>query len=562
MRRAFCFALGLVILAATAAGAGTPPAPSSGEVRLHLLWTNDVHGHVAPEGATFMNPNFPPPLGGGASAAAYVSKLRGEIAADPSQTMLLVDAGDTWSGAPVGSITQGKVMEEYFRSLGYDAVVVGNHEFDKGEAIPARMAADMGQKFLCANLFKQGTDSLASWVEPYRVVDRGGLRIGIVGVTTPGTKYMAFEKNIAGLDFRPILPALERWRDHLYTVEKVDLVIAVVHEGLPYDAQAEWKSLQDRIAAGEDIRANVRNAMDLAHVLDRVPVIVGGHTHRGYREPWIDPVTQAMVLESFGNGSSLGHVILKVDPRTRQVVGWDTPRRDGVLVTLFQDEWWPEEATEADLKPYIETAEAGLNVKVGSSRTELTRRGGSNSTMGNLITEAMLEQTGAEFAFVNQGGLRTDLPAGDITMGDLMKVMPFDNSVVVARMPGRMIRDIIERKSRRNSSGIVQSGAQVIVDPDAPDGERVRDLLVGGQPLDPNKIYRVVTTDYLLQGNSGLSMLAQIPPDQVDYTMVADRAMVQHYLETHSPVSPRVDDRWRERKNAPQAEYLRNWTLP
>ncbi len=561
MRRAShpTLALALVLVVATGAIAAQP-AP--GEIRVHLLWTNDVHGHVGPEGATFMNPQFPPPLGGGASAAAYVDKLRGRIVDDPRQTLLLVDAGDTWSGAPVGSITQGRVMEQYFRSLGYDAVVPGNHEFDKGEAVPIRMATGMGQKFLCANLFKDGTDSLASWVEPYRIVNRGGLRIGIIGVTTPATTSMAFDKNIAGLDFRPVLPEIERWRDHLYGVQKVDFVIVVVHEGLPYDAQVEWKALQDRIAAGEDIRANVRSAMDLAHVLERVPVIVGGHTHRGYREPWIDPLTQTMVLESFGNGSSLGHIILKVDPGTKTIVGWETPRRDGVLVTLFEDEWWPEEAAAADLKPFIETAERGLDVKVGTSRVELTRRGGSNSTLGNLITQALQEETGADLAFVNQGGLRTDLPAGDIDMGDLLRVMPFDNSVVVVQMQGRMIRDIFERKSRRSSSGIVQSGATVVVDPDAPDGERVKELLIKGAPLDPAKIYRVATTDYLLQGNSGLSMLAQIPPDQVDYTMVADRTMVQHYLEAHSPVAPRVDERWRERKGAQQAEYLRNWTLP
>jgi 5'-nucleotidase / UDP-sugar diphosphatase len=559
MRRAFSLALALVTGVAVSAPRASHAAAATGSVRLHLLWTNDIHGHVAPEGATFMNPNFPPPLGGGASAAAYIGKLRTAIADDPTQTAVLLDAGDTWSGAPVSSLSQGKVMDEYFRTLGYDGIVPGNHEFDKGKDIPARMAASIGQKFLCANLFKQGTDSLVSWVEPYRVVNRGGLRLGILGATTPATKYMAFGENISGLDFRPLLPELEKWRDYLYNMEKVDLVIAVVHEGLPYDAPREWELLQQRVAAGEDIRANVRGAMDLAHVLDRVPVIVGGHTHRGYREPWVDPVTQAMVLESFGNGSSLGHVILKVDVATKTVVGWETPRRDGVLVTLFQDEWWPDQATEADLRPYIDTAERGLSIKVGSSRVELTRRGGTNSTMGNFVTQAMASEMNADFAFVNLGGLRADLPAGDISMGDLMKVMPFDNTIAVVQIPGRMIRDILDRKSRRNSSGIAFSGAQVQVDPDAPDGERVKELLIGGQPVQPDKLYRVVTTNYLLEGNSGLAMLAQIPPDQVDYTMVADRTIVQRYLEKHSPATPRVDDRWRERKGSTQAEYLRNW---
>jgi 2',3'-cyclic-nucleotide 2'-phosphodiesterase (5'-nucleotidase family) len=541
--------------------AARPSAGGDG-VRLHLLFTNDIHGHVAPEGATFMNPNFPPPLGGGASAAAYIEKLRREVARDPAQGVLLVDAGDTWQGAPVGTITQGAVMEEYFNALDYDVVVPGNHEFDKGKHIPMRISGRLQRKLVCANLFVAGTDSLVDWVEPYRIVERAGLRIGIVGAITPGTKQMAFGENIAGLDFGDVLAAVEEWRDHLLAVENVDVVFAVVHEGLPFDAEREWQALQDRVRRGEDIRRDVRGAMDLAHVLEGVPVIVGGHTHRGYRDPWIDPVTQAMVFETFGNGSSLGHVVLEFDATTKTLLGWHAPRRDGVLVTLFEDEWWPEETTREKLRPFIETAQKGLDVKVGVSRIELTRRGGTNSPMGNLVTQSMLEVTQADFAFVNLGGLRADLPAGDITVGDVLRVLPFDNTVAVVRMPGRMIRQIFERKSRRGSSGIAHSGAQVVVDPDAPEGERVRELLVGGQPVEPERIYRVATTDYLLEGNSGLGFLAQTPPDQIEYTMLVDRIALQRYLERHSPVAPRVDDRWRERCGAEQAAYLRGWTLP
>src|SRR5678815_100033 len=137
-------------------------------------------GHVAPEGATFMNPNFPPPLGGGSSAATYIQKIRAEGAGDPNAGVLLVDAGDVWQGAPVGTITQGTVMEEYFKTLDYDVVVLGNHEFDKGKDVPIRMSRAMNRPFVCANIFLTGTDSLPDWVEPYRIVNRAGLRIGIV----------------------------------------------------------------------------------------------------------------------------------------------------------------------------------------------------------------------------------------------------------------------------------------------------------------------------------------------------------------------------------------------
>lgn len=535
-------------------------AQAGPRAQLHIVFTNDIHGHVAPEGAVFMNPNFPPQLGGGASAKAYVNKLRKQVAGDPDAGVVLLDAGDVWQGAPVGTLTQGQVMEAYFNDMEYDAIAPGNHEFDKGEAIVKRLAANLTHKFVCANIFKAGTDSLVEWAEPYRIVDRAGLRVGIIGANTPGTEQMAFEENIKGLEFRPILPAVEQWRDHLLQVEKVDLVVLVVHDGLPFDAKREWERLQQRVRAGEDLRADVRGAMDLAHVLEGVPVIVGGHTHRGYREPWIDPVTQALVLETFGNGSSLGHIIVEVDRSTKQVVGWRAPRRDGILVTLFQDEWWPDEDMRGQLRPFIENAQKGLDVKVGSSRVELSRRGGSNGPMGNLVTAAMQAETGADMAFTNLGGLRADLAAGTVTMGDLLRVMPFDNALAVVSMSGRVVRQIFERKSGRGSAGIAQSGAKVTLDPDAPEGERVRELLIAGQPVHPDSLYRVCTTDYLLEGNSGLGFLAEIDPDQVNFTQTIDRVALMHYLEKNSPVAPRADDRWRERKNAPVAAYLRNWT--
>ena len=552
-----------VLLGAAVIAACLVSAASADDIlRIHLIWTNDIHGHVAPEGANFMNPNFPPPLGGGASAAAYVQLVREACRSSSDEAVLLVDAGDTWQGAPEGTLTEGEVVEEYFNALEYDVVVPGNHEFDKGKELAVRMSANMRQKFVCANIYVAGTETLVDWVEPYRIFERAGLRIGVIGANTPGTAQMAFDEHIAGLDFGPIVPAVEKWRDHLYDVENVDVVFLVVHEGLPFDPDQTWKGLQARVAAGENIRDDIRGAMDLAHVLERVPVIVAGHTHRGYRDPWIDPVTHTMVLETFGNGSSLGHVILEFDRATKQIVGFDKPRRDGVLVTLFEDEWWPEGEVAERLRPYFERVRAGLDVKVGASRVELTRRGGSNSPMGNFVTECMRAAQKGEFAFTNTGGLRTDLSMGDITVGDLMRVEPFGNELVVVDMSGRDILRIFERKSSRGSSGIAFSGAKVVVDPDAAFGNRVLELTVAGQPLDLNRTYRVVTTDYLMEGNSGLDFLAQIDPDTVGYTMQLARAAMTLYLEANSPVRPVVDDRWREKPGGTRAAYLASASVP
>lgn len=525
--------------------------------KIHLIFTNDIHGYVDPREATFINPNFPPPIGGGASAARYIRKIRAEVADDPDAGVVLVDAGDTWQGSPVGTITEGAVMEAYFDALEYDAVVPGNHEFDRGKDVPIRMAEQMFQKFVCSNIYNVETGELVDWIVPYRIVERAGLRIGIVGAATPSTVQMAFSDSIEGLEFREILPNVERVRDELYDEHGVDVVFLVVHEGLPYDAEEGWADLQARVDTGEDIREDVRGAMDLAHVLERIPVVVAGHTHRGYDRPWIDPVTHTMVFESYGNGSSVGHVILKIDQDTGTVLGFETPRREGVLVTLWEDEWWPEADMESVLKPYLDEAEAGLGEVMGRSRVTLTRSGKSNSVMGNFVTDAMRLAFEADLGFSNVGGLRTDLPSGNVTEGDLVRLLPFGNTLVVVELDGRQICSIFDRKASKSSSGIFFSGAEVVVDPSAPEGQRVLELQVAGAPILPDRLYRCVTSDYLMEGNSGYELLTEVPDERVQYTQILTRDAVRRYLQQNSPIAPRVDDRFREDRDGPMAEYLR-----
>jgi 2',3'-cyclic-nucleotide 2'-phosphodiesterase (5'-nucleotidase family) len=547
--------LAAVVALAFSASAGV----AEDVIRIHLIWTNDVHGHVPRQEGTFLNPNFPPPIGAGASAANYIGAVRAAAERDPNAAVVLVDAGDTWQGDPVGTITEGRVMEAYYNALEYDVVIPGNHEFDKGKEVAIRMSGELNHPFVACNIYHEGTEDLVDWVEPYRIIERAGLRIGIIGANTPGTKHMAFQENIKGLDFAPLLPVVEKTRDHLYEVENVDAVFLVVHEGLPHPTvkDAVWNDIVERDAEGIDIRDDIRNAMDLAHVLERVQLLVGGHTHVGYREPWIDPVTHAMVVEAYARGSSVGHIILKFDRKTKILVGYESPRRDGVLVTLFEDEWWPDDEMAAALQPYVDEARRGLDEVVGTTRVALTR--GTNSPMANLITDAMRDAVGADVAFTNNGGIRSDLSPGDITLGDIHTVMPFGNTLVSVQMDGRLLRRIVERKSGRRSSGISMSGIDIVVDPDAAHGSRVLEMRLGGEPVQPDRVYRVVTSNYLMEGNSGLEFLAQVPPEDQEYTQQLTRDAVQLWLEKHSPVSPKSDERWKQKPGGTMADYLKGW---
>jgi len=555
------------LLIATADAADRP-----GPLRIHLMWTNDLHGHIAPEGAGFMNPDFPPPLGGAASAARYIKRIRAEAAA-AGEPVLLVDVGDMWQGTPIGNKTEGEAVIAYFNSIGYDLAVPGNHDFDMGRDLAERLAHQSNFPWLCANLVDEATGEVVDWCRPTLMLDYAGVKIGVIGIITPATAQMSFPENIAGLEFLPMPPVIEKYRDQL-RADGADLIFLAIHEGLPYDPEAGWRKIADTGGDETETRADDRgayganasygglNLMELVNMVPGIDFAVGGHTHRGYPEPWIDPVNHTLCFESYGNGSSLGHAILLVDREAGTLLGWEPAHDSGTLVTLFEDELWPDEPTRELLRPYIETSEAEMATQVGETAVPLTRGGPGANVMGNLVTDAMRTYFEADFSFQNLGGLRADLPAGPITAGDVFSVLPFGNELVEVQMDGRMMRRIIERKLAGDSGGICVSGVSVVYDKTRPDWDRVVALTVGGEPWDPDRMYKAVCTNFLLEGNSGLDFLTTIPPEHVTPTQVRTAEAVERYLALHSPVHPQIDDRWIERPGQEQAPYLRVDYLP
>lgn len=556
--------LTVLALALLAGAAGAPAAADDGMVRLHLIWTNDVHGHIAPEPARFMNPAFPPPLGGGASLLNYVKQVREEAEA-AGEHVLLVDAGDVFQGAPVGSKTKGDAVVEFFNVAGYDAIVPGNHEFDMGRENVERLAGMTDAPWICANLRDEATGELVDWVQPTITFEMGGLRIGLIGIITPATEHMSFPDNIRGLIFDPMVPAIERWRDQL-RAEGCDIVGLLIHEGLPYDPDEGWARIAKTQSEAEDRRDDAggygyvqtasMNLMELVNHVSGIDFAVGGHTHRGYHEPWIDPVNHTICVETFGNGSSVGHIVLVMDPASGSIVDWEPAHDRGTLITLFEDELWPDAEMAEALQPYIEMTEKEMGRRIGTAAVNLTRGGPGANLVGNMVTDAMRTYFDADFSFQNLGGLRADVPAGDITARDVFSILPFGNELVVVEMEGEMLRRIVERKVSGNSGGICISGATVRFNKNRPDFDRVTEFLVGGEPLDHDRLYRVVCTTFLMEGNSGLDFLTTIPADRIELTQITTAAAVEAYIKQNSPVRPRVDDRWVEDPDSSQSTYL------
>jgi len=541
-----------------------------GVLRLHLMWTNDMHGHIAPEMAKFMNPEHPPPLGGGASAAGYIKQVRAAAAA-AGEEVLLMDVGDMFQGTPIGNKTKGTAVIEYYNAIGYEFAVPGNHDFDMGRENNERLARLSNFPWICANLYETSTNTYVDWVQPTLMLDYQGIKIGVVGIITPGTAKMSFPDNIKGLEFKDMAETIPIHRDRLRE-QGADLILLGIHEGLPYDPKKGWKKISGENdgneaddlqgSFGSNYSAGVMNLMELVNTVPGIDIAVGGHTHRGYHEPWIDPMHHTMCFESFGNGSSIGHAILLIDRQTKSLIGYDKPHSQGTLITLFEDELWPDAEIAEVIRPYHEEAEAEMNKVIGRAAISMGRGEPGANLVANLVTDAMIAYFDADFSFQNGGGLRADIAAGDLTTRDIFSVLPFGNELDVVQMDGRMVRHIIERRVAGRSAGIHTAGAKIVIDTSRPDYDRVVFLELAGEPWDPDRIYKVVVTNFLMEGNSRLDFLTTIPAELIMPSGITTAEAVEHYIQQHNPVRARIDDRWVELPGTIQEDYLKQAYLP
>ncbi|NLO11236.1 MAG: bifunctional metallophosphatase/5'-nucleotidase [Candidatus Cloacimonetes bacterium] len=545
--------LGLLLL-------GSIPALRAEDLRLDIMFSNDVHGGIDRAQATFMNPEFPPQLGGGGSAATLIKQVRS--LSHKKRDSLLLDAGDFFQGRPVGTVTQGRAVIEYMNAIGYDAMTLGNHEFDiiNEDLIETLRLADF--PILSCNIRDRRSGDFPWYVRPYYVVSRMGVRIGIVGFTTTDTEKMSFPENIRNLEFLSEKEAVQHWVNVVRDEEKVDIVIVLGHAGLPYDVEEGYLSRYD--ASGnplfeERIAVWGYDAQEIAREVSGIDLLLGGHIHKGIPKPWIDPHTHTMVIQGYAYGSNLGWITLTIDPETRTITGYETPAlREGSMITLFEDQFIPDPTISRTIEDQVAIAEEGMDEVIGHTSVYLSRINvDAQSLMGNTITDAMRHEVNADFAFLNLGGVRADIKSGPVTYRNIFEVMPFDNMVVSFKCTGEFLRRIIETRVEGGRHGLVVSGVNVIYSKKRPNFDRVTSLKIGGKPWEKDKIYTCVTTDFLMQGNAGLNLLIHVPEEDITHHQINLRDAIVNYFRKNSPIKTRIDDRWSRNDNArPTAEMM------
>jgi 5'-nucleotidase / UDP-sugar diphosphatase len=515
------------------------------DLLLDIMFTNDIHGGIDRYPATFMNPDFPPILGGGGSAATYIKGVR-KLSKAGTRDNLLVDAGDFFQGHPVGTMSEGRAVITYMNMIGYDFLAIGNHEFDLGEDVLIKTLEIAEFPILSCNIVKKGTNVLVDYVQPYKIIEKLGLRIGVIGLTTTDTEQMSFPDNIKTLDF---LPTKEQVQKYVNIVKKknVDLVIVIGHMGLPYNPQPAYDSRYSNPDKEKEERRWGYDAQEIAHEVEGIDILFGGHMHKGFAKPWEDPETHTMVFQGYAYGSNVGHVTIKIDKDTKTISGYESPAiNEGVLVTMFEDEFIPDEVIGDTILVMQAIAEEGMDEIIGEAGMNITKFGmGTQNLIGNLVCEAMLDYTGADFSFMNLGGIRDELLSGPISYRNVFNVMPFDNQIALIEVDGRFLKEIIETRVSGSRHGLRTAGIKVVINRKRDNFNRISELLIGGEPWQADKIYKIATSDFLLQGNAGLALLTKVPESKITRYEQGLRDVIVEYIRENSPVSAVIDDRWK-----------------
>lgn len=539
-------ALTVLVLSAAVGAVAVMPikagSPSPDIVEIDILYTSDIHGHIDPSKATFLNPQFPPPMGGGASAATYIKKVRAE-AEKAGRGFILVDSGDIFQGTPVGMHTKGTSVIEWMNSVGYTAAALGNHDFDLGWKNTEDLVKTAKFPILCANLYTTGTNERVEWVEDMIMIDVAGVKTAIIGMVTEETAKISFAKNIDGMTFRPLHEMLPIKVEEA-RAQGAQFVLFPVHAGLPYKPNLAqvYKDMIEQEQRGE--RPTEYEAMELAHYVSGVDIIFAGHSHQGYDNPWEDPVTHTLVVEPYANGSSVGHITVQFDKRLGKMVGYETHHDRGALVTLFEDEFWPDQGVAETIAAQVAIAEEGLDERIGETRVNLQRGDADRGNLGALVADAIREFTNSDLAIQNTGGVRADIAPGSITKRDCLSVLPFGNNMVEATVKGDFVRRLFEQKVGSYGPSLFISGAIIEYDPSRPEGDRITSLLIGGKPLDPAADYTIAMTNFLSEGNSGMTLMREVPNENFRYTGNTDREALERYIAAHSPINPKGESRW------------------
>jgi 2',3'-cyclic-nucleotide 2'-phosphodiesterase (5'-nucleotidase family)/predicted extracellular nuclease len=500
--------------------------PVNRDLNLTIMHTNDTHAH----------------LENVARSITAVNQVRKE-----TQNTLMLDAGDVFSGTLYFNKYLGQADLEFMNKMGYDAMTFGNHEFDKPSEILAEFIKNAAFPFVSSNidfskdpifkgvLSEEITEQAENGnIYPALIKDVEGQKVGVIGLTTEDTTFLASPSEQISFN-----NATEKARTTIRTLNEkgVNKIIVLSHLGYFADQK-------------------------LADEVQGIDIIVGGHTHTKLSQPDVHNLATepTLVVQAGEYGNLLGRVDASFDENGK-LTKWN-----GQLLDLLaknesgeyvfpEDEWAKNRLAELSApieemkKQIVGSTAVALDGERANIRTKETN-------LGNLIADAMLEKgkesVNATIALQNGGGIRASIDAGDISLNEVLTVMPFGNTLVTLDLTGEEVVQALEHSVASIETGAGQfmqvAGVRFKFDPTYPAGNRVYSVEIktdsGYQQIDRAKTYTVATNAFVADGGDGYSMFKKAKDEgRINELFVVDYEVLNSYLNAHSPVSPNVEGR-------------------
>lgn len=510
-----------------------------------LLATTDLHGRILPYD---YYADQPAELGL-AKLATLVKQARQD-----APHLLLLDCGDTIQGTPLAYFHNRKnnappdPMMLVMNSLGYVGMTPGNHEYNFGLGVLEKARREAAFPWLSANTYRAGTDTTA--FEPYLIKEVDGVRIGILGLTTPAIPNWENPENFTGLEFRPLVSEAQKWVALLRDRERVDAVVVAVHCGV------EENLATGRMAPGDFAGENA--ALALAREVPGIDVMFLGHTHRDL--PAL--VVNGVLLAQAGRW---GDRLVRADLTfTREPGGrWSLAAKASRSIPVTA-------ATPADpgvlalAEPYHRETQAWLSRTIGTSSRPLGAADAhlQDSALLDLIHRAQLEAGAADVSLAANFNPRARVPAGPVTVRDIAGLYVYENTLYVIEVTGAQLKAALEHSARyflpyaegrspaelidRNIPGYnfdIAEGVTYDLDLREPPGDRIRNLAFGGTPLAPDRRLRLAINNYRYNGGGGYTMFKGAKVLARSGTEIRD--LIIDWVERHGEIPAEPTGNWR-----------------
>jgi 2',3'-cyclic-nucleotide 2'-phosphodiesterase / 3'-nucleotidase len=553
--------LALLISVHTSAGSG-----AAQRAHVVILGTTDMHGRVFPiDYYTNKYDNV-----GVAKVATLVKEARKN---DPD--LLLVDSGDTIQGTPLEYVHNKRnnappdPMMLAMSALHYDSMTVGNHEYNFGLKVLEKARSEAKFPWLSANTYNQGTET--THYQPYIVKEVNGVRVGVLGLTTPGIPNWENVPNYEGLEFKETVSEAKKWVAVLREKEKVDVVVIAMHMGIEED-----------LRSGQTNPSQVPNenaAMAIARQVEGVDVILMGHTHRDVPSLVVNTEFQLQNAK-FDSGAASQYYdqgvlltqanrwashVARVDIYLEKSAAgrWHVVAKAARTIPVTEKTTVDPEIAQLG-QPYDKETQDWLNRTIGESPEEITSQDCRfrDTAIIDLIQRVQLEAGKADVSLAACFNPQARIPKGPVTVRDIAGIYEYENTLVTVELTGQQLKDALELSARyfreyQPGKSLAELADQRIpgynfdmaegvtyeLDVTKPLGQRIQNLKFKNQPLNPTQKLRVVTNNYRVNGGGGFTMLKDAP---VVYRSSEEvRELIIDWVERNKTISTQASNNWR-----------------